>query len=544
MGGLRAFWLALLIGSLLGPANASADPPARDGRLTGPDGQPIFVIGASYQGPAELSWRGEYWAGWADDRFDPALVAADFQRASGAGLNTLRIFVQRELLHDIRKDGWWKLDAVVDLAAQSGLRLIVTFGDYDERRVSDVARVSSSIARRYAGHPAILAYELRNEPTFWTLQSARYPDGQRPPLLSSALVEAYGERAARHYINAFRLTDEGQRGPLAIPERFSEDEAYYYHNNWLLSYELAHEASAWAQARGRTDLEYFSSPEAARWATFLEALNATYDAWLEPQVRLLREADPTKPITVGHNDPLLEALPANRRLDFLSHHRYPPPGLGGLTDHRRSLSALRAIFPGKPILLGEFGHRTAELGEAQAAVEETAIFLQLLADSFAGGVKWMLTDTREATDSMGIFRMDGSPKPLAYATAGLARYLAGGGGPGSLELSQNEGGGPCYLFRADAALLIGGGCGQPSEARLLGQGPNQLFVNWAQARAVQLSATAPAGVELRLASLVGGGGARGWALESDDPAESAKLSERGGVVTFQARPGQVYRLSR
>jgi len=27
MGGLRAFWLALLIGSLLGPANASADRP-------------------------------------------------------------------------------------------------------------------------------------------------------------------------------------------------------------------------------------------------------------------------------------------------------------------------------------------------------------------------------------------------------------------------------------------------------------------------------------------------------------------------------------
>jgi hypothetical protein len=75
---------------------------APEARLRGPDGQPVFLLGASYQGPADRAWRGDYWAWWATDRFDPALVAEDFRRARSAGLNTLRIFVQRELLQDIR----------------------------------------------------------------------------------------------------------------------------------------------------------------------------------------------------------------------------------------------------------------------------------------------------------------------------------------------------------------------------------------------------------------------------------------------------------
>ena len=310
------------------------------------------MLGASYQGPADRAWGTDYWAGWSDHRFDPGLVAADFQRAAEAGLSTLRIFIQRELLADIRRGDWSKLDSTVELAAQHGLLLLITFGDYDESRVGEVASVSATIARRYARHPAILGYDLRNEPNFWTLQSTRYPDGRTPPLQSRALVERYGERASREYVRAFRATTEGQRGAYAIPQRFTDDEAYYYHNNWLLSYELSREASEWAQAHGRSDLEYFAAPEAAHWARFLEATDATFDAWLEPQIRQIREIDPTKLITVGHHDPLLAALPSNRRLDFVSPHRYPPPGLPGLDDHRHTLGALRALFPDKPIVLG------------------------------------------------------------------------------------------------------------------------------------------------------------------------------------------------
>ncbi len=413
--------LILLLGSSLeAPVHGQEAP-----RLRRADGRSVFVIGASYQGPAERAWRGDYWAWWADDRFDPVLVDMDFRRASEAGLNTLRVFVQRELLLDVRREAWWKLDAVVALARKHGLLLLVTLGDYDEPRVAELARVAGLVATRYAGESAILGYDLRNEPSFWTVQSARYPDRSRAPLQSRLLVETYGERAAHHYIEAFRASAEGQRGPLAIPGWVSADDAYFFHNNWLLSYELAREVNLWASARLVSDIEFYASPDAAPWGALLLALDATYRAWLEPQLEAIRRADPTKPITVGHHEAMLAALPSNDLLDFLSPHRYPPAGPPGLSEHRGNLAPLRRLFPGKPIILGEFGHRTTELGEERAGLEETAVLDLLHAEGYGGGIKWMLTDTRGGSDTMGLYRMDGSPKPSVAAFRVLADQLAG-----------------------------------------------------------------------------------------------------------------------
>lgn len=243
---LRGLALLLLLSTSGMPAArvAAVSPRSAKPGVPAPGDGRLFVVGASYQGPADRAWGGEYWAGWADDRFDPALVSADFERAAGAGLNTLRIFVQRELVRDLQRGLWWKLDAVLDLAVRHRLLLIVTFGDYDETRVGEVARISAEIARRYAGHPAILAYDLRNEPNVWTLLETRYPDDRRPALLGPTLVEAYGERASRAYVAAFRATPEGKRGSQGIPERLTDEEAYSYHNAWLLSYELARDARA------------------------------------------------------------------------------------------------------------------------------------------------------------------------------------------------------------------------------------------------------------------------------------------------------------
>jgi hypothetical protein len=418
--GLVALLLALGAGGPGRPA-ASASGPAPDPGAARPASWPSFLIGASYQGPASRAWRGDYWAWWADDLFDAQLVDQDFARAQSAGLNTLRIFVQRELLHDLRDDDWSKLDALLDLADRHDLRLILTLGDYDEPRVSQLARLDGAISGRYAGRPTILAYDLRNEPTFWALQTAIYPNGQKPPLLSRALLDHYGEQSAKFYIDAFRLTDEGQRGPLAIPERFSDDEAYVYHNNWILSYHLSLEATAWAKKTGRADIEFFGSPEAASWRFLLDALDQTYQAWIGPRIAAIRAADPTATITIGHHDPLIAALPANQRLDVITLHRYVPPGAGGLADQRQQLLAFRTLYPDKPIVLGEFGHRATEIGDEAAAIEESATWMQLLTDGFSGGLKWQLNDTRDGTDTMGMFRMDGSPRPIVSAAAQIAQ---------------------------------------------------------------------------------------------------------------------------
>jgi hypothetical protein len=449
-------------------------PARHTASAAGPDAArpaswPPFVIGASYEGPASRAWRGDYWAWWAADLFDPQLVDEDFARAESAGLNTLRIFVQLELLRQIREDNWTELDTVLDLADRHHLRLVVTLGDYDEPRVAQLARIDGVIAARYAGRATILAYDLRNEPTFWTLQTAVYPNGQKPPLLSRSLLETYGEQSANFYIVAFRASDEGQHGPLAIPERLSEEEAYVYHNNWILSYHLSLEATAWAQKTGKTDLEYFATPEAAPWRPLLDALDATYAAWVEPRIVAIHTADPGAVITIGQHDPLIAALPSNRRLDAITLHRYVPPGPPGLADLRQQLQALRGLFPDKPVLLGEFGHRATEIGDDAAAVEESATWLQLLADGFAGGLKWQLNDTRDGTDTMGMFRIDGSARPISQATAMISqRVLAGdgsaGGVGGKLTVTADDAGGTCYRFTRAALLAVGGRCPAPAAA--------------------------------------------------------------------------------
>ena len=102
---------------------------------------------------------------------------------------------------------------------------------------------------------------------------------------------------------------------------------------------------------------------------------------------------------------------------------------GGLADQRRQMLALRGLYPDKPVFLGEFGHRATEIGDEAAAVEESATWLQLLADGFAGGLKWQLNDTRDGTDTMGLFRMDGSARPVTSASTMISRLVSTSGVP-------------------------------------------------------------------------------------------------------------------
>jgi hypothetical protein len=147
-------------------------------------------------------------------------------------------------------------------------------------------------------------------------------------------------------------------------------------------------------------------------------------------------------------------------------HRYVPPGPAGLADQQQQLQALHGLFPDKPILLGEFGHRASDVGEDVAAVDESATWLQLLADGFAGGLKWQLNDTRDGTDTMGLFRIDGSARPVTQATALISQWAlaADGGAGGKLTVSADDAGDTCYRFARGSLLAVGGRCPAPAAA--------------------------------------------------------------------------------
>src|SRR5438552_418211 len=59
-------------------ATASASGPSglRSGRFVDANGQPVFLLGANYEGPADRAWQM-----WDDGKFDPGLIAADLDRA-------------------------------------------------------------------------------------------------------------------------------------------------------------------------------------------------------------------------------------------------------------------------------------------------------------------------------------------------------------------------------------------------------------------------------------------------------------------------------
>lgn len=139
-----------------------------DGRFT-VGSEPFDVHGVNYY-PARFPWR-RFLTAELDD------VRREFALLSGAGFNTLRLFLWHEALFQCEADGavpepqgMLKLDALIGLAADHGFRLILTLHDLPDldhyRLYDDHAHTRAQteyLAHRYQDERAILAWDLRNE---------------------------------------------------------------------------------------------------------------------------------------------------------------------------------------------------------------------------------------------------------------------------------------------------------------------------------------------------------------------------------------------
>jgi hypothetical protein len=455
---MRIVFLALLAALLIGPASAAGQAPAGLARahpdgasLLGPDGRALFVFGYNYEGPADRAWQ--MW-----ERFDLALIEEDFARARAGGANSLRIFVQEPLPAEVLAGDFAKLDSVVAAAARQGLFLIVTLADYPERDLVAIAEVNARIAARYAGNPAILAYDLRNEPQFLTLAVAGYPAGVGVPLQSADLVAVYGERVARADIPAWRSGPEGR----VLPAAWDEAQAYAYANNLNYFREYIAAAEQWTVAEaGRSILEFPAAPDAAPWRPLIAALDATLAAWIGAQSEPIRRSDPGRLITVGWSSLVLAPLPANRALDVLALHRFPRPTAAGVAQTLALGASLRRAIPNRPLLFEEVGVATSEASPEQAAILETAMALRAYGEGYAGFLKWMLTDLPPVgdprEDSFGALRLDGSPKPSYLSLGALGAYSASSvAGPGATLHMDAGATVPGYVFTASDAVGLAG----------------------------------------------------------------------------------------
>ncbi|MGE3270372.1 MAG: hypothetical protein AB7P40_16585 [Chloroflexota bacterium] len=413
--------LMLAAGSLVGaPPAASLAAPAgytvSGVTLIDPAGRPVFLIGANYQGPADRAWQM-----WTDGQFDLALIDKDFQRARAAGLGVLRIFVQAPLAIDLAAGRWQKLDGVLDLADKHGLAIILALNDYTDWDLGRVAALDGAIAAHYRGRATLVALDLKNEPRIGDLALTIYPPGDAPTLQSAGLVPRIGERIKREEIAEYRASENGQKN---VPQRLDDEQAYVYVNVLRAYVQLLEDSAAWIKSRdGANIVRYLRSPEAAAWKPMLDALNDGLALWQRPRLAAIRAADPDRLVTVAHVDSILATLPVNAWLDYRTYHRYPSATPAGIRSALNLWDDVQKAVPGRPLVLGEFGVSNDGTDEATSATLELQFVRGVQERGGAGTLKWMLNDfpngANPRENSFGMFRADGSPKPIV---GGLRAY--------------------------------------------------------------------------------------------------------------------------
>lgn len=446
-----------------------------EGHFLGPDGKRFFLLGADYIGSLDRKFMGGPWLQWLD---------RDFRAAHDAGLNCLRIYGASVLYRDPVK-----LAGLKELARRYGLYLLVVVVDHTTLLTREELQARArEAATAFADEPMLLGYDLQNEPYLYLV--ARVKDG------AQALGDKYPlwkrwseyEQAAKLGTSGHFTAFPGVTGPLA--------------------------------------------PE-GEWAPVVRDASQVFGDWIRWQVEAIRSVDLSHPITVGYNS-VFAALPGNSQLDFVSHHCYESPvDRAGVERNLTTLDRLHALWPTKPISMGEFGYTNGlrlqgkYLDLHTSAVGEFLQYLYAYQRGYEGGMKWVLTDhplelsrqqcTWVPPDDLprhidqgryGLFYSAGTatpqPKPLVPALRFLRDYVAAGGERGALRLEQADNLiGTGYVFRSPHALFVGNQRYEGPELRFAAAFPANVLLRW-DGQALRLVATADATVRLRPEALVAG----------------------------------------
>lgn len=125
--------------------------------------EPFFPKGVNYY-PQKTPW-GAFWA-----QFDPKVIANDFALIRSLEFNTVRIFVN---FHDFNEANVSpkrieQMRLLLDIAHRQNLKVIVTLfdflGDYRLLNFSATDRQLETLLTSFKTHPAIFAWDLKNEP--------------------------------------------------------------------------------------------------------------------------------------------------------------------------------------------------------------------------------------------------------------------------------------------------------------------------------------------------------------------------------------------
>jgi len=426
-------------------------------QILDPSGKVFFTFGVNYEG-----YFDRVWAMWRENLFDLKLIEADFAKAQRSGFNALRLFVQRENKDEVNRGEWQRFDAVFSLAEKYNLPVMLTFNDEHSPHLAQVGAFNAKIAAHFRGHSGVHSWDLENEPRLYNLLVATYPDGICP-LLTSALVDHYGEFIPRSQIDMNRI-------PAIIRQDASK--AYYYRNAVEAYIRFGQQAMSSGQP---SIVDYMFSSQASQWGYLLSLINETIAKWITPQMAPMKAADPNRLFTIGWNWEAFAALPANQVLSFHQIHKYGSVGYKRLNSIFSMLKALQRVFPTQPILMGEFGYSTDGSTDVAkpypidpriSALHEAAMACFLRAEGFAGGIKWMLNDVRNAPNpfeaGLGVFADGDVEKPSRRIFSHLASLWRHTDDRGQLSVSPDAKTHIRLDYQCDhGGLSAGGGADAP-----------------------------------------------------------------------------------
>lgn len=400
--GRRLFAVLAAVAIGFSVISSVAEPSKMQLIITRPDGRGFMeydsgrhyiVFGTNYYDP-HTGWAPKIWR-----RFDSEKVRQHFQVMSELGVNCARIFLTagsfQPNAETVEEQALEKLDALIKIARETGIRLLLTGPDHwegqpsywkpdrfaGEAALQALERFWDVVGRRYRGEPAIFAWDLLNEPHLpWFVEQWR-------PKWNTLLQETYGSWESLKAAWGDELTEKERWGNVAVPENLSDP----------------------------------GNPRLRDWQLFREYLA---DQWVRRQVEAIRKADPTHLITVGYiqwsyplirpgNPSRYSAFNPHRQacwLDFVTIHFYPTLGnpFGSEENWDRNLGYLQAVLAychtSKPVVLGEYGWYGGGAPQNHPYLSENEQASWLSAEVEAsrpladGWLSWPFADSPESTD--------------------------------------------------------------------------------------------------------------------------------------------------